>query len=120
MEFTFPPSARFEQLLKVAGVDVTWHRRIVGSETDPDTGEPKITWENVTIKAVVEESTTQEIEFGGVVAENKTITVYVHEPIKHLDRITYNGEVYEVGPPKDVYFRNALEYRTAVCRRLQV
>lgn len=119
VEFTFPPSVRFEQLLRAYGIEVIWHRRQIESETDPDTGEPKITFATETIKAIVREVTAAEIELGGLMAENKAIIIYVHENVKYLDKITYNNEEYEVGPTQDFHFKGKLEYRMALCRRLQ-
>jgi len=108
---------RFEQLLHKIGEDVTWHKRQEGS-VDPETGDRAVTWTTEIIKAIVLRVSASEIVTEAGYTSEDYLRVYVIADIKHKDKITYIGAEYEVLPPESVYFRGALEHRTALCRRL--
>jgi len=108
---------RFEQLLRRAGEDVTWHRRQEGA-VDPETGDRTVTWVSEVIRAVVESVSSGEIMVEAGHTSEDYIRVFVASDIRHKDKITYRGGDYEVLPPESVFFRGVLEHRRALCRRL--
>jgi len=108
---------RFEQFLRREGEDVTWHKRQEGA-VDPETGDRAVTWTTETIKAVVQSVSANEVLAEAGHTSQDFIRVFVTANIQHKDKLTWNGTDYEVLPPESVNFRGALEYRTALCRRL--
>jgi len=109
--------SRFEQLLRRAGENVTWHKRQEGA-VDPETGDRTVTWTIEVIRAVVELVSSSQIMVEAGYTSEDYIRVFVTADIKHKDKITYQGRDYEVLPPESVYFLGVLEHRTALCRRL--
>jgi len=108
---------RFEQFLRREGEDITWHKRQEG-DIDPETGDRAITWTTETIKAVVQTVSASEVLVEAGHTSQDYIRVFVTANIQHRDKLTWRGSDYEVLPPESVHFRGTLEYRTAVCRRL--
>ena len=108
---------RFEQFLRREGEDVTWHKRQEGA-VDPETGDRAVTWTTETIKAVVQSVSANEALVEAGHTSHEYIRVFVAANIQHKDKLTWRGIDYEVLPPESVNFRGTLEYRTALCRRL--
>jgi len=108
---------RFEQFLRREGEDVAWHKRQEGS-LDPETGDRAVTWTTETIRALVQSVSANEVLVEAGHTSQEYIRVFLTANIQHKDRLTWRDSDYEVQPPESQYFKGALEYRTALCRRL--
>jgi len=108
---------RFTQFLRREGEDVTWHKRQEDA-VDPETGDRVVTWTTETIRALVQSVSANEFLVEAGHTSQDYIRVFVTANIQHKDKLTWNGSDYEVLPPESVHFRGKLEYRTALCRRL--
>jgi len=108
---------RFGQFLRREGEDLTWHKRQEGA-VDPETGDRTVTWTTETIRAVVQSVSANEVLVEAGHTSQEHIRVFVTANIQHKDKLTWRSVDYEVLPPESVHFRGTLEYRAALCRRL--
>jgi len=79
------------------GETATLHTRILGGR-NPVTQHPAVTWTDSTIKIMTKDVGTSEVTTPAGRITEKTMTGYIGGTItvNHLDRITYQGEIYEV------------------------
>ena len=79
------------------GESCTLHTQVLGGR-NPVTQHPAVTWTDSTIKIMVDDTQTREITTAAGRVTEKTLRGFVGGTItvNHLDRITYQGETYEV------------------------
>jgi len=109
----------FHRILRRYGEGVVWRKRMEGA-IDTETGDRIVTWSTETIKAVVQRVSAGEILVEAGYTSEDYIRVFVTADIQPKDKVAYRNVEYEVLVPEAFYLRGALEYRTALCRRLTV
>jgi len=109
----------FHRILRRYGEDVTWRKRVEGA-IDAETGDRTVTWTTETVKAVVQRVSASEVLVEAGYTSEDYIRIFVTADIQPKDRVTYRNVEYEVLVPEAFHLRGALEYRTALCRRLTV
>jgi len=110
---------QFASILATEGENITWHQR-EEHEISQDTGDMEVgeVFEPTIIKAIVQPIRADQIIIEAGYSVEDYIRIYTDQAIQQKDKITWQGNDYEVLPPQTFKFRGAVEYYTAICRRL--
>lgn len=108
--------ARLKQLNWV--YTVTWHKRSVGADQDPETFEPTITFTDEEIEAIIRPASLLEVQFGDVgEAGEELYRIYTESAIEYKDQITWDSKRFELGPVTEA---KEAGYYSAVMKRMVI